>query len=83
NGHVLKSGIGGAETPVNFTAAVPFQPHGFKHKTRDFDSTSPQVAKGIYAPTLSPDGKQIAFVALNQMYVMSVGGAPVALTHDQ
>ncbi len=38
--------------------------------------------KGIYAPALSPDGKQIAFVALNQLYLMTIGSAPVALTHD-
>ena len=70
------------ETPIPFTAAIPYQPHGFRHKVFDFDSTAAKSIKGIYAPSLSPDGKSVAFVALNQVYIMPIGGAPTALTHD-
>jgi Tol biopolymer transport system component len=71
-----------SETPISFTAGIPSYRPQYVHKHYDFDSTAPHVVKGIYAPALSPDGKQVAFVALNQLYVMPIGGKPVALTHD-
>ena len=50
-------------------------------KAHDFDSTAKQPATGILTPELSPDGRHIAFVALNQLYEMTIGHRPVALTH--
>ncbi len=83
NGHILRMDLNSrTETTVPFTADIPYQPHGFRHKTYDFDSTAAKAVKGIYTPALSPDGKSIAFVALNQVYVMPLGGTPQALTHD-
>lgn len=83
SGHVLRASVGGGDEPtVPFTADIPYQPHGFKHKVRDFDSTAAKLVKGIYAPAISPDGKSVAFVALNQLYVMPIGGQPKAITHD-
>ena len=83
SGHILKASVeGGKETPVVFTADIPYQPHGFKHKVFDYDSVAAKQVKGIYAPSLSPDGKSVAFVALNQVYVMPVGGKPKAITND-
>ena len=83
NGHILRMNVtANTATPIPFTAAIPYQPHGFKHKVFDFDTTAAKQIKGIYAPSLSPDGKSVAFVALNQVYVMPVGGTPEALTHD-
>ena len=37
---------------------------------------------GIVGPVLSPDGKTIAFAALGDIYVMSLGGKPRNLTQD-
>ena len=37
---------------------------------------------GLPSPALSPDGKMIAFVALNDLWVMRIGRKPVRLTHD-
>jgi Tol biopolymer transport system component len=83
SGKIVAMDIGsGTETPVSFTAAIPFQPHGFTHKVSNFDSTVAKQVKGIYAPALSPDGKSVAFVALNQLYVMPIGGKPKAITND-
>jgi len=71
------------ETAIPFTAAIPFTRPAYTPRRYDFDSTAAHVIKGIYAPTLSPDGKTVAFVALNQLYVMPVsGGKPAAITHD-
>ena len=82
SGHVLRATLGGSEVTIPFTAAIPYQPHGFVHRVHDFDSTTPKLVKGIFAPALSPDGKSVAFVALNQVYVMPLGGKPEPLTDD-
>lgn len=83
NGRIVRMNVATkTETPIPFTAAIPYQPHGFKHKVFDFDSAAAKLIKGIYAPSLSPDGKTVAFVALNQVYIMPIGGMPAALTHD-
>lgn len=83
SGKILKTDISaGTETPVSFTAAIPSTRPQYAHKKYDFDETAKHAVKGIYAPALSPDGKQVAFVALNQLYLMTIGKAPVAITHD-
>jgi Tol biopolymer transport system component len=71
-----------SETSISFSAGIPSIRPQYAHKKYDFDETSPHQVKGIYAPALSPDGKQVAFVALNQVYIMTIGKSPVALTHD-
>jgi Tol biopolymer transport system component len=83
DGHILHTNLSaGSETPIPFTAGIDSIRPQYPHKIYDFDSTAAHPVKGIYAPALSPDGKQIAFVALNQLYLMKIGSAPVALTHD-
>jgi Tol biopolymer transport system component/imidazolonepropionase-like amidohydrolase len=83
NGKILKTDLtAGTETPISFTAALTSIRPQFPHKKYDFDETAKHEVKGIYAPSLSPDGKQVAFVALNQVYLMTIGQAPVALTSD-
>jgi Tol biopolymer transport system component len=73
----------GAETAIHFTTDIPFNRPVYTPRHYDFDSTGAQPVKGIYTPTLSPDGRTAAFVALNQLYVMPVNsGKPVAITHD-
>src|ERR1700684_3658577 len=52
-------------------------------KSYDFASTAKQQAVGIVGPALSPDGKQVAFVALNQLWLMTIGHKPRTLTHGQ
>ncbi len=71
-----------SESPISFTATIKSIRPQYSHKVYDFDSTAARQVKGIFAPALSPDGKQVAFIALNQLYVMAIGSAPVALTND-
>ncbi|MBS1801257.1 MAG: PD40 domain-containing protein [Acidobacteria bacterium] len=71
-----------AETAIAFTAAIPHVRPQYAHRQYDFDEAAPHAVKGIYAPAFSPDGRQVAFVALNQLYVMTIGEAPAAITHD-
>ena len=54
----------------------------YAHRKRDFTSTTPRQALGIVRPVISPDGKQIAFAAVGDIYVMPIGGKPVNVTKD-
>jgi len=83
NGKILHVDLAsGEETAIAFTATIPSSRPRYVHKHYDFDSAAPRAVKGIYGPSLSPDGKSVAFVALNQVYVMKIGGKPVAVTND-
>src|SRR5690606_16593612 len=54
----------------------------YTRRQRDFTSTSARKALGIVRPVISPDGKQVAFAAVGDIYVMPVGGAAVNVTSD-
>jgi len=45
-------------------------------------ATTPQPVKGINGAVISPDGSAIAFIALNDLWMMKIGQAPVRLTND-
>jgi len=83
NGHIVKANLQTkTESQISFTADIQSTRPQYTRKRYDFDSTAPRQAKGILAPALSPDGKQIAFTALNQLWLMDIGKAPRQLTHD-
>ncbi len=67
---------------VPFSATFDINRPGYKHRIYDFDSTATKQVKGIMHPALSPDGRQIVFEALNQLWLMPIGGKPLALTND-
>jgi Tol biopolymer transport system component len=69
-------------TPIPFSATFHIDRPGYRHRIYDFDSTTAKQAKGIMHPVLSPDGKQVLFEALNQLWLMPLGGKPVTLTDD-
>jgi Tol biopolymer transport system component/imidazolonepropionase-like amidohydrolase len=69
-------------TPVEFTAELTITVPSYTRKRRDFDSTAPRKALGILRPTISPDGKQVAFVAVGDLWLMTIGSKPVRLTND-
>jgi Tol biopolymer transport system component len=68
--------------PVEFTVTIPLAPTKYNHKKYDFDSKTPRHAQGIVRPTISPDGKQIAFAALGDVWLMDIGAKPKRLTND-
>jgi len=74
--------INNESTAVPFSATFEINRPGYKHRIYDFDSTAPKQVKGIMHPALSPDGKQVVFEALNQLWLMDIGGKPQALTSD-
>jgi Tol biopolymer transport system component len=57
----------------------------YTRRKRDFTSTTPRPVLGVVRPVISPDGKQIAFAALGEIWVMPVNdprGKPVNITKD-
>jgi Tol biopolymer transport system component len=84
NGAILKADLSaGTKTAIPFTAGIESMRPIYKGKDFRFNATAPRQALGLFSPALSPDGKQAAFVALNQLYLVTIGNPiPRALTHD-
>jgi Tol biopolymer transport system component/imidazolonepropionase-like amidohydrolase len=73
---------GGPARVIEFTADVSFTRPAFTPKRRSFDRSGPQPVRGIMHPVVSPDGRQVAFAAIGDLWVMPIGGAPERVTHD-
>jgi len=68
---------------VEFTATLPVVVPDYARRRRDFTSTTPRKTLGLVRPVISPDGTQIAFAAVGDIYVMpATGGTPVNVTKD-
>jgi Tol biopolymer transport system component len=84
DGKIRKRAVNGDDaTTIAFTAVVPVTRTQYARRKRDFDSTAPRQALGIIRPVISPDGTKIAFAALNDIYVMAIGGRPANITNDR
>ena len=79
DGKIRKRALGAdkAQT-IEFTATVAIQRPQYTKKQRNFTSTEPRPARGIIRPSVSPDGKRVAFAALGDMWLMTIGSAPDA-----
>lgn len=78
-----RDALGANRADIDFRAALKLRRPVFKHpKDRGFDNFDTRPVRGISAPALSPDGQSIAFVALNDVWVMRIGADPVRLTND-
>jgi Tol biopolymer transport system component/imidazolonepropionase-like amidohydrolase len=78
-----RSTSGGPATPIEFTAAVSFTRTPYQHAVRDFDSRTARPVRGIMTPVISPDGTQVAFAALGDLWLMPIGGTARRLTNDR
>src|SRR5688500_6009242 len=84
DGKIKKRPIdGGSPSTIEFTAAVSFTRTPYKYAVRDFDSRSERAVRGIMAPVISPDGTQVAFAALGDLWLMPIGGQAKRLTNDR
>ena len=68
---------------IPFQATFPLNRPPYQHKKFDLDSGASRQVLGIVSPALSPDGKRIVFEALNQLWVMDIGGKPQQITDDK
>lgn len=83
DGKILVSDLSdGTTSAIPFSATFQIDRPGYKHRIYDFDTTAVRPVKGILHPVLSPDGKSIVFAALNQLWLLPIGGKPEALTSD-
>jgi Tol biopolymer transport system component/imidazolonepropionase-like amidohydrolase len=83
DGKIRRRGASGAVKDVAFTANVSVAQRNYHRRTRDLESLKPKPVRGIASPVVSPDGRQVAFRALNALYVVPIsGGKPRRLTDD-
>jgi Tol biopolymer transport system component len=86
DGKIRKRSVDGASPQtVEFSATLQVTRAAtmYTRRKRDFTSTTPRQVLGVVRPVISPDGKQIAFAAVGDIYVMPVGGKPVNITKDR
>ncbi len=74
SGKILRRDLtSGAVTTIPFSAKVSFNRASYPMKVHHFDSTTRQPVTRILTPELSPDGRHVMFVALNQLWEMTIG----------
>lgn len=83
-GQIRRGALGKAEEKtIPFQVRVKVNRHTYPKKRHDFDPGPPQTTKGIAWPTISPDGRRIAFVALGDLWLQKTkGGAARQLTDN-
>jgi Tol biopolymer transport system component/imidazolonepropionase-like amidohydrolase len=77
---------GGPARVVPFTAAITLARAPFTPKRRVFSPAGPQPVRGLMHPAVSPDGKQVAFAALGDLWLAATTGGevtPERLTNDR
>lgn len=80
DGHIKRRSLTtGAVQPIEFSATLTVRTPDYRHRRRDFDGEAPQAVRGVQRAALSPDGRQIAFTALGELWLMPVGGKPQRL----
>ncbi|WP_421826637.1 amidohydrolase family protein [Larkinella sp.] len=84
DGKLKKQSLKPAPTrEIAFQATVSLARTTYQRKRYDFDQPAPQPVRGIKGPTVSPDGKQIVFAALGDLWLLTNGvPQPKALTSD-
>jgi Tol biopolymer transport system component/cytosine/adenosine deaminase-related metal-dependent hydrolase len=82
SGSLTGGSMTGGRRDIGFTVPVAVAAPRYRKRRRDFDSTRPRPVLGIGSPVLSPDGRQVAFRALNDIYTMRFGARPQPLTGD-
>ncbi len=84
NGRIAASNADtGATRVIPFTATFKLNRDPYPRKKYDFDSGRPNQVRGIVAPALSPDGRSVVFKALNDLWLLPIGGTPRKITADR
>ncbi|MFF6982743.1 amidohydrolase family protein [Streptomyces sp. NPDC008343] len=62
----------GEEIP--FTATLPVDRPRYRGKAYDFEGAGPRPVRALHLPALSPDGRSVAFAALNALWTARTTG---------
>ena len=81
-GILVRSADGSGPEAIEFEADLALERRVVEGKERNFDGPDPRPVRGIFSAELSPDGTRLAFMALNDLWVMEIGGTPERLTND-
>ncbi|MGV9566395.1 amidohydrolase family protein [Streptomyces sp. NPDC003480] len=82
-GRIRRRTLDGARTDIPFSAGVSLaRPAPYPRRGPDIASEGPQDVLGIADPALSPDGRAIAFRALNALWVLRDGERPRRIVSD-
>lgn len=69
-----------ARDTIAFEAEVTLNRPDYNRKSHNFSSTDQQPVKGLLGPVLSPDGTKLAFAALGDIWIQTIGGTLEQLT---
>ena len=72
----------GMTSDIPFTATFDLPAVEYERKSYFDDDSGAREVQGILTPRLSPDGERVAFVALNDLWVMCIGEPPRQITDD-
>lgn len=90
DGKIKRRQLGSPDaTVIEFSAALPIASNlrSYSIRRRAFPPSGPQPVKGIMRPAISPDGRQVAFAAIGDLWLLTFDGrdatkAPQRLTND-
>ena len=83
NGKLLVTNLATSATrTIPFAASFRLDKPAYAFRRHSFGPGATATVQGILHPSLSPDAKEVVFMALNQLWRMRIGNRPEPLTHD-
>ncbi|WP_031487184.1 amidohydrolase family protein [Streptomyces bicolor] len=64
----------GSGEEIPFTAALPVHRPRYRGKAYDFEGAGTRPVRAVHLPALSPDGRSVAFAALNALWIGGTSG---------
>ncbi len=77
-----RRGDGSGRRDVAFSATVALDRTRYPRRPRDLRAPGPFQVRGIVSPAVSPDGTQVVFSALGDLWLHTIGGDAERLTDD-
>ncbi|WP_052852830.1 amidohydrolase family protein [Streptomyces avicenniae] len=72
---IVRPGTSDAGEEIPFTAALPVRRDRYRAKRHSLDDGGRHRVRSLHMPALSPDGRQVAFAALNALWTAPVDGS--------